>query len=231
MILAVPGAQTKSKSNLYDLVKRAVREQSFQSTPGVPAERILSEVDSLAKEMKRVRLSASIKRSDGKTVGAIKVKYTSKANLLNSSVTLNVGTKTVVIAFYDEDRVPLGADDGPFGGFGRGQDPFGSFGGNQGSFGGDQGPFSGFGGDQDAFGSGFGGSGGQDSGFGGFSENGFSPFNGGNTSGNSESGFGGSVPDSRSSGAENPFAGGFGGSQNPFGNNDSDSDDTLSDLF
>lgn len=231
MILAVPGAQTKSKSNLYELVKRAIREKSFQHTPGMSSEQILNEVDSLSKEMKRVRLSSSTKRSGGKTVGAIKVNYTSKANLYNSSVTVNVGTKTVVIAFYDEDRVPLSADDGPFGGFGGDQNPFSSFGGSQSSFGGDQGPFSGFGGDQNPFGSGFGESGGQEPGFGGFSGNDFSPSGGGTITDNSASGFGGAFPDSGSSDTENPFGGGFGTSQNPFGNNDSNSDDTLSDLF
>lgn len=128
LMLAVPGWRAKSKNNLYDLVKRAIRERSFSNEPHISTEIIRSDVDSLVKEMKSVKVCAATKRVKGKTEGAIAVKQKGKTILHNSSTNVNVGTKTVSIAFY-KNSTPIFDDDGPFSGprGGGKENPFGQF--------------------------------------------------------------------------------------------------------
>ncbi|MGM9604223.1 MAG: hypothetical protein ACI3XG_04095, partial [Faecousia sp.] len=129
LMLAVPGWRAKSKNNLYDLVKRALRERSFSDDPHASLEAIQSDVDGLVKEMKKVGVCAATKRVKGKTEGAIAVKQKGKTVLFNSSTVVNVGTKTVSIAFYKDSVPSFENTEDPFGGTQRGgkSNPFDQF--------------------------------------------------------------------------------------------------------
>lgn len=113
--LDLPGVHTTNKTTLQKLLRSALRNDDRQVVRGVYASDVSDYLAPFASELGKVSLSAGLKRKGQKTLGAIKVAYGKKSQILYGSAwDVIIGDAAFTLEFIPEEDQAGNPFDDPF---------------------------------------------------------------------------------------------------------------------